>query len=426
MTSPTAPGRVFYRPRAMFDGIDKQLRAGDGLLVGNGTVLAVGSPAELVGSDVTVRDLGDVVLVPGFVDAHTHITIRPGEGDQHGQLARPPAWQTIRGVENLRRMLRSGVTTAKIMTEHHDIDYEFRDAIARGEIAGPRLLVAGPGISPPGGHGAGGHGVSGVDGLREAVRARAARGADHIKIFTTGGVSSENSALGESNYSSEEIGAIIGEANKAGLKVSSHAHGGAGVDLAVANGIHSIEHGSLLDENNLAAMVASNTWLVMTHTILFHPTGIEQGDARSPHIIAKVHQARAYVEQNVNRVRGSGIRIALGTDSMHGLFGYEMQWLVEHGWRERDALVAATRHGGELIGDPTVGVLRPGSRADFVVLRGDPLADIRAVFDVAAVFRAGKQVVDGEQVLDPIATAGPSAVGIDSGLDEVVAAGTIA
>jgi imidazolonepropionase-like amidohydrolase len=257
---------------------------------------------------------------------------------------------------------------------------------------GPRLLVAGPGLSPPGGHGSVTGGVAGVGPLREAVRQRAERGADHIKIFTTGGVSSVGSSLAESNYSGEEIAAIVDEAAKAGLKVSSHAHGGPGVDLAVANGVLSIEHGTLLDDGNIAAMVAGGTWLVLTNTILFHPHGIEQGDAREPRIMAKVREAREYATANVDRIRAAGIRIALGTDSMHGLFGYELVWLVEHGWTPLAALTAATRHGGELIGQPDVGVLAPGSRADFLALAGDPLTDITAVQRVERVFVAGREV----------------------------------
>jgi imidazolonepropionase-like amidohydrolase len=387
--------RVFYHGSGVFDGTHDGLRAGHGVLVEGADVLGVGTTAELVTDGVRVRDLGEGVVVPGFVDAHTHVSIRPGEGDQHGQLVKPGVWQAVRGVENLRRMLFSGVTTAKIMTEEHDIDYEFRDAVARGEVVGPRLLVAGPGLSPPGGHGSAAGGVAGVEDLRKAVRTRAERGADHIKIFTTGGVSSVNSSLAESNYSAEEIAAIVDAAAEAGLKVSAHAHGGPGVDLAVENGIHSIEHGALLDAGNIERMVEHNTWLVMTQTILFHPEGIERGDARVPQIMDKVREAREYVTRNAARIRESGIRLALGTDSMHGLFGYELQWLVEHGWTEREALTAATRHGGELIGDPRAGVLGPGSRADFVVLRRDPFEDITAVYEVDAVYRAGRQVVSG-------------------------------
>jgi imidazolonepropionase-like amidohydrolase len=382
--------QVFYQGRGVFDGTSEGVRAGVGVLINGDRVGGVGSAGALAGPGVLRRDLGDGVIVPGFVDAHTHVTIRPGEGDQHGQLVRPAAWQTVRGVDNLRRMLLSGVTTARIMTEEHGIDFEFREAIARGEVAGPRLLVAGPGLSPPGGHGSAAGGVAGPGPLREAVRQRAERGADHIKIFTTGGVSSVSSSLAESNYSAAEIAAIVGEASSHGLKVSSHAHGGPGVDLAVEAGVHSIEHGALLDEGNIDRMVRYNTWLVLTHTILFHPDGIERGDAQEPRIMAKVQQARAFATGNAPRIRESGIRLALGTDSMHGLFGYEMQWLVEHGWTAYEALVAATRDGGQLIGEPDVGVLGEGSRADFAVLDGDPFEDITAVRRVRAVYRAGE------------------------------------
>ena len=392
---------VFYRGRGVFDGVSGGLRCGDGLLVAGDRVVAVGPASELAGVAVRTEDLGDRVIVPGFVDAHTHVSIRPGEGDQHSQMLRPIAWQTIRAVQNVQRMLRSGVTTARIMTEEQDIDFEFRNAIERGEICGPRLFVSGPGLSPPGGHGSAGGGVAGVQRLREAVRARVARGADHIKIFTTGGVSSTNTTLSESNYSAQEIAAIVDEAAMAGLKVSAHAHGGPGVDLSVENGIHSIEHGALLDRASIELMVTHGTWLVLTNTILFHPDGIERGDARVPQIMQKVQEARSSMAGNTELLRQAGVRIALGTDSMHGLFGYELQWLVEHGWSAQEALVAATRGGAELLGASDLGVLRPGARADFVVLRRDPFDDIKAVFDVVAVYRDGQEVVSAAGIVPP-------------------------
>jgi imidazolonepropionase-like amidohydrolase len=398
-------GTTLYSATGVFDGTNEGLHADTGVLVEGDRVIAVGRVSDLASRAAVVHDFGDRVIVPGFVDAHTHVTIRPGEGDQHGQLQMPAPRQTIRGVRNLARMLESGVTTAKIMSEDCDIDYEFRDAVARGEVAGPRLLVAGPGISPPGGHGSGRFGVAGVSQLRAAVRARADRGADHIKIFTTGGVSSVSSALTESNYSAEEIAAIVDEATAVGLKVSAHAMGGAGVDLAVENGIHSIEHGTLLDAGNIERLVAAHTWLVLTTTILFHPEGIEKGDGHVAAIMTKLAAARDYMRSNIPAVRAAGIRFALGTDSMHGLFGHEMQWVVEHGWSAQEALMAGTRHGGELIGDPTAGVLAEGSRADFVVLRGNPFEDIRAVYDVDEVYRSGHCVVVGNRSR-PLSTTG--------------------
>jgi imidazolonepropionase-like amidohydrolase len=383
---------VLYRARGVFDGLSAGLTAGTGVVVQGDRVIEVGAADALAGPGLVEHDFGAGVIVPGFVDAHTHVTLRPGEGDQDGQCEAPAVWQAIRGFENLRRMLHSGVTTARIMTEEHHIDFEYRDAIERGEVAGPRLLVSGAGLSPPGGHGCTGPGVAGVEQLRAAVRDRVASGADHIKIFTTGGVSSSTGALADSQYSGTEIAAVVDEAAAAGIKVSAHAHGGPGVTLAVANGIHSIEHGVMLSQGNLDDMVAAGTRLVLTTTILFHPDGIERGDGANAAIMQKVRQAREIASQTAVAVRRFGVPIAVGTDSMHGLFGHEIAWLVTHGWSEQEALTAATRGGAELIGREDIGVLRPGARADFVVLGSSPFDDIAAVHDVSAVYQDGRPV----------------------------------
>lgn len=399
----TAP--VFYSAAATFDALRPGLQQGAGVLVRRGRVVAVGTPQTVCPPGTKVIELGERVILPGFFDAHTHVTIRPGEGDQHGQMQKPASWQTVRGVANLRAMLRSGVTSARIMTEEHDIDFHFQQAIASGGVAGPQLRVAGRGLSPPGKHGGAVHGVQGPEDLQRAVEENASKGADHIKIFTTGGVSSTNTSLEESNYSGDEIRAIVDAATRHGLTVSAHAHGGPGVDLAVANGVHSIEHGALLTQTNIRGVADANVWVVLTNTILFHPEGIEQGDAREPLILEKVKQARDSMSRVIQSIRTEGIRVAVGTDSMHGLFGYEVQWLTEHGFSVEDALLAATRNGAELAGATDVGKLAPGYQADFVVLDRDPFTDISAIYDVHAVYRAGHQVVNAQGYARPTPSA---------------------
>jgi imidazolonepropionase-like amidohydrolase len=390
----------FVRGSGVIDGTGTGFRAGEGVLIRDGRVAAVGDQGEVAPADAVLVDAGDAVIVPGFVDSHTHITIRPGEGDQHGQVLKPAVWQTIRGIENLRRMIASGVTTARIMTEQADIDLYYRDAIERGEVVGPRLKVSGPGLSPPGGHGSSAGGVAGVDNLRTAVRDRAAKGVDHIKIFATGGVSSEDSSLDSSLYSKDELRAIIDEAGSNGLNVSAHAIAGPGLELSVRCGIYSIEHGSVISRDTADEMARRGIWLVLTSTIAYHPTGIEQGDARSPKIMAKLLEDRDQARESARIARDAGVRIAVGTDSMHGLFGFELEWLVEQGWTPEEALLAATRNGAEIVG-VDAGTLEPGKRADLVLLRDNPLTNIKAVYDVAGVYRDGLPLVGAENFVRP-------------------------
>ena len=379
----------------MIDGTGTGLRKEVALLVEEGRIVALDVPDALEPTADTVLDLGKTVLLPGFIDAHTHVTIRPGEGDQHGQLAQPVLRQALRGVENVQQMLASGVTTARIMGEKAGIDFEFKRAIAAGELLGPRLFVSGTALSASNGHGAALGVADGIDEIRKAVRINLRNGADHIKLFVTGGVSSQGSDIYAYHYSRDEIRVAVEEAHRAGCKVAAHAHGGDGVTLCAEEGVDSVEHGGLLTDENMEKMLAAGTDLVLTNTIAFHPEGIEKGDAGDPSIIEKMTAVRETIAKTFERIKASGLRFALGTDSMHGLFGYELEWLVEHGVSPEDAIIAATRRGAEVMGkEGELGTLEPGKRADIVVLKGNPLEDMRAVYKVVAVIKEGHLVID--------------------------------
>jgi imidazolonepropionase-like amidohydrolase len=389
--------KTLVRGQGIIDGTGTGYLDGYGLLIEDRRILAAAAQEELEGRQDEVLDLGDAILLPGFVDAHTHITVRPGEGNQHEQLRAPPVWQALRGVENVRRMARSGVTTARVMGEIAGIDVAFKNAIEGGGILGPRLRVATRALSASNGHGAALGTADGPEGLRVAVRENLRDGADHIKIFVTGGVSSTGADIDAYYYSREEIQMVVEEAHRAGVRVAAHAHGGEGVDLCVEEGVDSIEHGGLLTPQNIEGMAARGTWLVLTNAIAFHPAGIESGDAGNPSIIDRMRKVRASIEEAFGRIKASGLRFALGTDSMHGLFGYEMEWLVQHGVEPERAIIAATRNGAEVLrAADEVGTLEAGKYADFTAVGGNPLEDMRAVHEVVAVAKEGRLLQFGD------------------------------
>jgi len=358
-----------------------------------GHIQAVGQADVVAASpQATIVDLSSSFVMPGLVDAHSHASIVPGMGDQMGQMRQPAVKQALRATANLQRDLMAGTTTMRVMAEEHFLDMDLREAIACGSIVGPRLLCAGRGITATNGHGRALSSFDGVDEIRRGVRENFQHGADHVKIFATGGVSSAGSTLQASGYSREEIRAAVEEAQRVGKYAAAHAHGGAGLRLAVEEGVSTIEHGALVSDDELQLMIDHDAWLVCTFSVLFHPTGIEQGDAREPAIMAKVETARATVNARFPGVLRSGVRFAIGTDSMHGLMAYEAQTLVRFGVAPRDALLAATRGGAEACRVlAETGTLEPGKRADLIGLDGDPLADIAALRQVSFVMKDGIQ-----------------------------------
>ncbi len=375
----------------LFDGTGADPVVGGLLVVDDGRIVAAGPPAATpVPPGARVVDLSGRFVMPGLVDAHSHISIVPARGDQIGQLRRSPVPQALQATANLRRDLAAGTTTMRVMAEEHFLDVEVREAIEAGVVPGPRLLCATRGITASNGHGRALSSFDGVDAVRRGVRENFARGADHVKLFATGGVSSAATTLHASGYSREEIRAAVEEAERVGKYAAAHAHGGPGLRLAVEEGVSTIEHGALATDADVELMIARQAWLVCTFAILFHPDGIERGDAARPAIMEKVRWARGVVAANFPRLLASGVRFAVGTDSMHGCMAFELETLVRFGVAPRAALLAATRRGAEACRvDREVGTLEPGKRADLIAVDGDPLRDITAMRRVVFVMKDG-------------------------------------
>jgi imidazolonepropionase-like amidohydrolase len=373
------------------------------VVVDDGRIAAVGpAGSTVVPFGAETLDLSKRFVMPGLIDCHTHASIVPGLGDQLGQLCRGPVPQALAATANLRKDLAAGTTTMRIMGEEHFVDVELRDAIEAGIVTGPRLLVAGRGLAANNGHGRALTSYDGVDEVRRGARENLRRGANHVKIFVTGGVSSPGTTPTSSAYTREEIRAAVEEADRVGTYAAAHAHGGPGLRLAVQEGVGTIEHGALASDEDVALMIERRVWLICTFSIFMHPTGIEQGDGQRPAIMEKVRWSRRVVDENFPRHLTSGVRFACGTDSMHGLMPFELQTLVRLGVSPRDALLAGTRWGAEACRvDREVGTIEPGKRADLIAVEGDPLKDMTALERVSLVMKDG-QIYQGVSRADDL------------------------
>ena len=387
-------GRVTSRAircGTLFDGTGAGPLRDALVVVQDGRIASVGPAATTpVPAGAATLDLTNRFVMPGLVDCHSHASIVPGLGDQLGQLCRSPVPQALAATANLRTDLASGTTTMRVMGEEHFLDLDVRAAVEAGIVVGPRLLVAGRGLAASNGHGRALASYDGVDEVRRGARENLRRGANHVKIFVTGGVSSPGAMSTSSAYAREEIRAAVEEAERAGTYTAAHAHGGAGLRLAVEEGVATIEHGALAGDEDIALMIERRAWLVCTFGIFMHPTGIEQGDGQRATIMDKVRWARRVVDENFPRHLASGVRFACGTDSMHGLMAFELETLVRLGVKPADALLAGTRRGAEACRvDGEVGTIAAGKRADLIAIDGDPLKDIKAMTRVTLVMKDG-------------------------------------
>jgi imidazolonepropionase-like amidohydrolase len=377
---------VVVRCGTLFDGTGSDPVAGAELVVDGGKIVAGPAPegTELI-------DLGSAFVMPGLVDAHTHLSAVPSRGDQLGQFRQEPGRQALRVPDNLRLDLDAGTTTLRVMGEEDWLDVYAREAVIAGELEGPNLVIATRPIAASNGHGRMKTGLDGVDQIRAGARENLFRGADFLKVFATGGVAS-GTGLQNSGYSYEEMRAAVDEAERAGTYVAAHAHGGPGLSTAARAGIRTIEHAAVASDDEVQAMLDNDCWLVATFSILFHPDGIERGDGGNPLILENLRIARERVSDRMETILASGLRLALGTDSMHGQMAYEVQTAVRFGVTPKDALVAATSGGAEALRlESRTGTLEPGKDADLIALDGNPLEDIGALERVVFVMKGGTQ-----------------------------------
>lgn len=350
-----------------------------------------------------VIDLSNSTVLPGLIDAHTHLT---GNPDQIGysSLGISIPREALYGARNARLTLEAGFTTVRNVGAGGYSDIALRDAIDAGDIPGPRMDASGPAIGVTGGHcdenllapefHSTGDGVAdGVPAVMRKTREIVKYGASVIKICATGGVLSKGDSPGAEQFSDEEIRAIITEAHRLGRKVAAHAHGASGIKQAVLAGVDSIEHGSFINDEDIRLMKEHGTYLVPT--LYLGDWFMENAQKLNvpSFIMEKARAVMPVARQNISRAFKAGVKVAFGTDAAvypHGLNAHEFAVMVKLGLTPMQAIQAATLNAADLLGwSDRIGVIEPGHFADIVATSGDPVSDVTELERVRFVMKGG-------------------------------------
>lgn len=400
------PRAIVLKAARAFDGRGGGVTSPGLVVVRGDRIVAVG-PGVAIPAGAETIDLGDATILPGLIDAHTHITFEmtgDWKQDELNQLKKPIPQLALEASVFARRTLEAGVTTVRDAGSSDLLDVGLRNAIAAGVVPGPRMLVPVNAIGATGGHcdvtgyrpGAlakdAADGVAdGPDALRAMVRKQVKLGADVIKICASGGVLSEGDSVDAPQMTLAEMEAIVDEARALGKKVAAHCHGATAAKRAIKAGVDSIEHGTFLDDEALDLMKARGTTLVPTLYTVVSTKKLEAGGAPAS-VVEKARRADAAIERTFRRAVEKGVRIGFGTDAAvfpHGENARELGYMVRWGMRPVDALRAATGANAQLLGLTDRGVLEAGRLADVIAVPGDPTRDIGAVEHVLFVMKGG-------------------------------------
>ena len=403
-------GTVALKAARVIDGTGAAPIQNGVVVVTDDRIVSVGAAGSVaIPAGARTVDLGNATLLPGFIDAHTHVIGRAlGDPAAMDQGVRDvDSFGAILGVVNVRNTLLAGFTSIRNLGAANFDDIAMRKAINEGWVIGPRMQTAAHAIGITGGHcDENGYKPGLMDGdfktgiadgseqIRAAVRYQAKYGADVIKTCATGGVLSEGDAVGVPQYTYEELKALVDEATKLERKVAAHAHGTEGIKIAVRAGVSSIEHGSFLDEEGAKMMAQRGTFLVPTLSAgeaaeNAAKTGVLKG-LRGEKALAAAQAMRQSIKYAVE----NKVPIALGTDagvSPHGANGHEFTLMVQWGgMTPMQSIVAGTSNAAKLLGwDKNLGTLTTGKWADIVAVPGDPIADMKAMEKTVFVMKNG-------------------------------------
>jgi imidazolonepropionase-like amidohydrolase len=415
LSAPAFAKDVVIHAGRLIDGVSRQPRERMSILIKGDRIVGVEQGfVDKPGAEVV--DLSTSTVLPGLIDAHVHLLIELGKGSQIVNAVTKNAFDhLLEGTVNARKTLMAGFTSVRDVGGYTPAIVALKKAVTAGEIAGPRMWVAGSIISPTGGHADASTGfddalskpewTDGIaDGPEEAiksVRRHHREGTDLIKIVPSGGVASVGDDPQAQLMTDEEIKAVVDTAHTLHMKVAAHAHGTVAIEHAAKLGVDSIEHGSFADADGDKIMKANGTWLVPTLTAgasvvdyaKLHP------ELLAPSVAAKALAVGPIMQANLSRAYKAGVKIAFGTDAgvfAHGTNAREFELMVGAGMTPMDTIIAATSSAATLIGDEAdIGSIQAGRYADIIAVAGDPLKDIAQLRSIAFVMKGGAVVKAG-------------------------------
>lgn len=425
-TAAAAEPTVVLKAARLFDGKSKTLTANGVVVVQGDKIVDVGSNVSAP-SDAQVIDLGDATLSPGFMDAHTHLTF-DYSGDYNktrlGHVSSNVSEHALHSTIYARATVEAGFTTVRdvgsgFVNSTEFVDVALRNAINKGFVVGPRMLVATKGVGATGSHFDMTNGyrdmlfgvepgfnwgiADGPDEIRKLVRFEVKNGADVIKAAVSGGVLSLADEVDVPQFTPDEMKALVDETHRLRKKLAVHCHGDQAAKEAIAAGVDSIEHGSFLKPDTLAMMKTKGTYLVPT--LMATEWILPKLTQYPPAVQEKAKAASAARSDMFRNAVKAGVKIAFGTDAAvfpHGQNAKEFKLMVDLGMAPADALISATSAAADLLGvGPRVGTLEKGKLADVIAMPGDPISDITATERVSFVMKEGKIIRNGPATAKP-------------------------
>jgi imidazolonepropionase-like amidohydrolase len=373
------------------------------VVIEDARISAVGPDARIkIPKGATVIEGEGRALLPGLIDCHIHYCLDAGPDSIRALEQDDPTITAIKAVTHARATLEGGVTTVRDVGSRGHISISVTRAIRAGLIPGPRTLNAGLAICMTGGHAWFiGRQADGTDDVVKAVREQIRAGADIIKFIATGGVLTPGVSPGAAQLSLDELKAGVEEAARAGRRVAAHAHGAAGMKNALRAGVHSIEHGTLLDDEAIALFLKHGAFLVPTLSAI--QSGCEMGKqgGMPDYAVQKSVALGDEQRKTFRKAVKAGVRIAMGTDAgtpfnRHGRNAQELRRMVEFGMTPMQAVAAATRSAATLLGlDSDIGTIEAGKQADLILVNGNPLDDIALLQEPANV----EYVIQGGRIV---------------------------